>query len=156
MNKKGHWIFGAVLCLFFILLAGFFNMNWFEWSVSSVLIIIGLIAFYSILPDIDHKAGTMTWVFLGIGIMGLVIGLIILIFDFHFSLAVLISSTLLLTATFLAAHWMPHRGFIHTIWVGILSVIPLYFLFHSLAYCFLGYLAWHSHLIADGYIFKIR
>ena len=131
-------------------------MDWFEISFSSILILIGLIAFYSILPDIDHKSGTMTWIFLGISIFGLIIGLITMIFNFKIALYLFIFSTLLLLAIFISAQWLPHRGIIHSVWVGVISVIPIYFIFNSYIYCFLGYLAWHSHLIGDGYLFKMR
>ena len=156
MNKKGHWIFGIILCLFFIFLTRIFGLKWFEINFSSVLIMLGLITFYSILPDIDHKSGTMTWWFLGISIIGLITGLIVMIFNFNISLILIIISTFLLIMIFISTHWFSHRGFIHTIWVGFLSIIPIYFLFNSIAYCFIGYLAWHSHLIADGYVFKIK
>lgn len=156
MNKKGHWIFAAILCLLFIVLVSVFDLKWFSFSFFSILGMIAIIGFYSLLPDVDHKAGTMTWVFLGIGLLGLVNAVLMLIFDYGIGMGLLIGSTTLLVATFISAHWLPHRGFIHTVQVGILSVIPLWYIFHSFAYCVLAYVAWHSHLIGDGYIFKVR
>jgi len=158
MNKKGHVILAAILSFAFILFTGYLNLAWFTFSFASVLIISGIIVFYSLLPDIDHKNSTMTWWFFGVGVLGLLVGIMELVFDIEKINPITIFglSTILLVFTFLAANLFDHRGFIHSIPVGILSVLPLWFLFSNIAYCVLAYLAWHSHLLGDGLWFKIR
>lgn len=158
MQKCNHILFGFLFCLGFILLLGFFNLNWFYFSFSSALIIIGMVVFYSLLPDIDHKNSTITWWFFGIGVLGLVFGIIGVIFNLNnFNpIKILVISTLLLVFTYAAVNLFEHRGIIHSIPVGLLSVIPIWFLFHSFPYCILGFVAWYSHLLGDGYIFKLK
>ena len=139
----------------FIFLADHFEFLTYQFSTVSVLIIVGIIAFYSILPDIDHPAGTMTWVFLGIATLGIVVSIVLSILKMNF-FGLLVVSALLLVCVFVSAHWLPHRGVIHSVPIGILSVIPLWYIFGSIAYCVLGYVAFHSHLLGDGYLFKTR
>ena len=114
--------------------------------------------FYSLLPDIDHKNSTITWWFFGIGVLGLVFGIseLVLKKDFVNPLLLLIISTGLLVFTYFAVNLFEHRGIIHSVPVGILSVLPLWFLLHSVGYCMLAYVAWHSHLLGDGYLFKVK
>jgi hypothetical protein len=156
MNKKGHWILGALLSLFFILVTGALNLNWFYFDIKSVFILVGIVIFYSILPDLDHKNSTITWWFFGVGILGLCIGIIQLLFSLGNPASILIMSTIFVVITYVSAKVVPHRGFVHTVQAGILSTIPLWFLFHNFAYCLLAYVAWHSHLMGDGYIWKIK
>ena len=158
MNHKGHWLFGAFLSLAFIGLTDLMNLGFFSYDIGSIAVIVCVVVFYSILPDMDHKSSTITWWFFGVGIFGLVIGILHLIFNLSYvnPISLLIASTLFVVITFLSARWAPHRGFIHTVQAGVLSVVPLWFVFHSFAYCLLGYIAWHSHLIGDGYIFKLH
>jgi len=156
MNKKGHWVFGLIVSFIFILFTGYLELDWFRFSLSSILILIGIVLFYSILPDIDHKSGTMTWFFIGISSVGVVFGIFQFITGFGNAVITLIISGLLLVFTFISANFMKHRGFIHTVQLGIVSVIPLWYLFGNIGYCILGYVAWHSHLLGDGYLFKIR
>src|SRR3989344_4148091 len=134
MNKRNHLILGAII------------------NIGLIVI------FYSLLPDIDHKNSTITWWFFGIGISGLVIGMIELTLKITNPnpYTILITSTLLLAFTFIATNFFPHRGIIHSVQVGLLAVIPIFFLFHNFIYCIFAYIAWHSHLIGDGYLFKIK
>ena len=156
MNKRGHWLLGIFVSFIFILFTGYLGLDWFKFSLSSIAVLIAIVLFYSILPDVDHKAGTMTWFFIGIASVGMSIGVIQLVVGFGNPINTLISSLILLIFTFVSAQMLPHRGIIHTIQIGILSVIPLWYLFGNFGYCVLGYVAWHSHLIGDGYLFKIK
>ena len=156
MNKKGHWILGAVLCLLLIFITDYLGLNWYSFTLYSVPVMIFIIGFYSILPDMDHKGSTITWWFFGIGILGLIIGILLLLFKSGGALSILLVSTIFLIVVFISAKVVAHRGFIHTVQVGIASTIPLWFIFHSFSYCVLAYVAWHSHLMGDGYFFKTR
>ncbi len=156
MNKKGHWALGIILGILFIFIADSLGMNWFRFDILSLAGITGILLFYSILPDMDHKNSTITWWFFSVGIIGLVAGIVLLLFNLGDSRSLLIFSTIFIVVTFVSARIVPHRGFIHTVQVGILSVVPLWFIFHNFGYCLLGYVAWHSHLMGDGYIFKVK
>jgi len=157
MKKTSHILFAFFLCFLFVLLVGWLDLNWFYFTLKSLLIIFFVIIFYAILPDIDHKSGTMTWFFLSVGILGVIAGVCFIAFKFYmdFALLVLIFSSLLLLTTLISANFLKHRGIIHSIPVGLLSVVPLFFLFGNLSYCIVAYVAWHSHLIGDGYLFKL-
>ncbi len=158
MKKRNHIWFGFAVCFSLILLMGFLGWNWFYFSASSVIIMACLIVFYSLLPDIDHKNSTITWWFFGIGVLGLLAGIIELIFkiDRINSITLLLFSTGLLVFTFVSANFFEHRGIIHSVPVGILAILPVWFLFHVSGYCIIAYAAWHSHLLGDGYLFKIK
>jgi hypothetical protein len=158
MKKRGHIIFAAILSFLFIYLTIYLGFSWFDFSWKSIAIVSLIIVFYSILPDIDHKNSTITWIFFGIGILGLVVGIALLLVKSAKPEPVLILafSTLFLVFTFVSGHFLRHRGIIHTIQVGLIAALPVYFLFHSIFYCVLAYVVWHSHLFGDGLWFKVR
>ena len=156
MKKRGHFIFGVILALAFILFLGYFKLDYLTFNFSSIVIIILLTLFYSILPDIDHKSGTMTWWFIGLSILGMIFGLSELIFNFGKPIFTMITSILFLVFTFIATNFFKHRGFIHSVTAGLILVSPVWFIFHNLGYLLIAYVSWHSHLIADGYLFKLK
>jgi len=157
MKKTSHILFAFFLNFLFVLLIGWLGLNWFYFSLKSLFIIFFLIVFYSLLPDIDHKSSTMTWFFLSVGILGVIAGVFFIVFkfDMNFALLVLIFSSLLLLTTLISANFLKHRGIIHSIPVGLLSIIPLFLLFENLSYCLIGFIAFYSHLVGDGYLFKL-
>ena len=158
MQKKSHIILGILLAIIFILFLGWLKLDMIEFSLGSAGIILGITIFYSLLPDIDHKNSTITWWFFGIGIIGLIFGILNMklgLVDFS-SLLIIIFSTFLLAFTFLAVQFFEHRGFTHSIPAGIIASGLLFFLFHNIFYCVMAYVAWHSHLLGDGYIFKLK
>jgi hypothetical protein len=115
-----------------------------------MLIVLAAIAYtYSLLPDIDHPISTITWHFLGIGIIGLVASF------FVYGQALLFFSIGLLILTFLCAQFAGHRGPIHTVWAGAIFALPVYFIFGDWRLIFIAWIAFYSHLVADGYLFKI-
>jgi len=158
MNKKSHVILGIVLCFLFIFLTSWLNLGWFNLSIFSIFSILMLSIFYSLLPDIDHKNSTITWWFFGVGVLGLIFGIAEMFFKIGNPnpFSILIFSTMLLAFTFVSTHVFEHRGIVHSVPVGLLSVIPVWFFFHSFAFCALAYIAWHSHLIGDGYFWKMK
>ena len=157
MKKTSHILFAFFICFLFVLLIGWLSLNWFYFSLKSLLIIFFVIIFYALLPDIDHKSGTMTWFFLSVGILGVIAGVCFIVFkfDMKFALLVLIFSSLLLLTTLVSANFLKHRGIIHSIPVGLLSVVPLFFLLGNLSYCIVAFVAYYSHLVGDGYLFKL-
>jgi len=158
MKKRNHIIFAAILTFLFIYLTIYLGFSWFDFNWKSVAIVSLIIVFYSILPDVDHKGSTITWWFFGVGILGLIIGIAELYFKATKPnpLVILICSTGLLVFTFVSGNFLKHRGFIHTIQVGIAAAFPVYFFFHNVFYAVIAYVVWHSHLLGDGYLFKIK
>jgi hypothetical protein len=158
MKKRGHIILGAIISFLFIYLTLYLGFSWFVFSWKSLAIISAIVVFYSILPDVDHKGSTITWWFFGAGILGLIVGIVQLYFKVNRPnpIVVLVFSTALLVFTFISGNFLKHRGLVHTVQVGLVAAFPVYFFFHSVFYASLAYVVWHSHLIGDGYFFKIR
>lgn len=158
MKKSNHIWFAFILCLIFVYILSLFKLNFFNFSMTSIFIMACIILFYCLLPDIDHKNSTITWWFFGLGVLGLLVGMIGVYFNFGFfdGWALMIVSTFLLVFTYVSVILFKHRGIVHSIPVGLLSIVPLFFVFHSFSYCALAYVAWHSHLIGDGYLIKIK
>jgi hypothetical protein len=158
MKKRNHITFAAIFIVVFLIILGYFKIDLIKITPPSILILSIITVFYSLLPDIDHKNSTITWWFFGIGVLGLVLGMLELAFNLPMinAWALMILSTMLLVFTYLAVNLFEHRGIIHSIPVGLLSVIPLFFIFNSFAYCLIGYIAWHSHLVGDGYLLKFK
>jgi hypothetical protein len=157
MKKTSHIFFAFFLNFIFVLIIGWLGLNWFYFTLKSLLILFFVIIFYALLPDIDHKSGTMTWFFLSVGILGVIVGVYFIVFkfDMEFALFVLIFSSLLLLTTLISANFLKHRGIIHSIPIGLLSIVPLFFLFGNFSYCLVGFIAFYSHLVGDGYLFKL-
>ena len=158
MKKSNHITLGGIFVLMLILLVGWMGFNFVSFTISSIFSIILITVFYSLLPDIDHKNSTITWWFFGVGVLGLIFGILELVWglDFFSPIKLLVFSTILLAATFVSVTVFDHRGFTHSIPAGLLAVIPLFFIFGSFAYCLIGYVAYHSHLVGDGYLLKMR
>jgi membrane-bound metal-dependent hydrolase YbcI (DUF457 family) len=158
MQKRNHITFGAIFVVALIFILGCFGINWISFSVSSIFSIAVVTIFYSLFPDIDHKNSTITWWFFGIGVVGIVLGILEIAYGLNFisPIKLMSLSCLLLVFTYLAATLFDHRGFIHSISAGLIAAFPLLFIFHSFAYYIIGYVAWHSHLIGDGYLIKLK
>ena len=75
MDYKGHLILGAIVSIIFISIMKYF-FNWFPLNISSVIIIAIIITIYCLLPDSDTKASKIVWFFIGVAVIGLIIGAI--------------------------------------------------------------------------------
>lgn len=150
MNKGGHLLVGIgtglVVLVILKLIAHFFNIIP-DLQLINILFYCGVIIIYSLLPDIDHKSGTITWWFLGLGIAGLFVA------KYLDNNILFIYSAGLLAFTFIAAQFMSHRGFIHTILFGALISVPLYFLV-DINCAIIGFTCFWSHLWADDIPWK--
>ncbi len=157
MKKKNHITFAAIFVLAFILILGYFNLNLFNFTPLSIFIILLLTTFYAILPDIDHKNSTITWVFIGLGVLGLIGGVLELYFSIKIisPILLLVFSTLLIVSTYVAVTFFSHRGFIHSVPVGLFAILPVY-LTLGFGFSCIAYVAWHSHLIGDGFFLKFK
>lgn len=158
MKKRPHIIFAFLLNIIFVYSTIYLGFSLMKFNFFSILILSCIIVFYSLLPDIDHKSSTITWWFFGVGILGLIFGITALLLKITNlnPVAILILSTLFLVLIFLASNFLKHRGIIHTVWIGVLAVLPLFIIFHNAFYCIIAYISWHSHLWGDGYFFKVK
>ena len=149
MDKTAHIVIGFIS----VAIASLVILAIFDWPSLldiKMLIVLAAIAYiYSLLPDIDHPISTITWNFLGIGIIGLVASF------FIYGQALLLFSIGLLILTFLCAQFAGHRGPIHTVWAGAIFTLPIYFIFSDWRLCLIAWIAYYSHLVADGYFFKV-
>jgi len=147
MNKIGHLISGFALSIIFIILMHEFYL-WYDFNFLNMFYAVLIISAYSLLPDIDCKSGTITWSFLGLSIA-------MLIYGAFFDNIILMFGIVLAAATFFCADRLPHRGIIHSIPTGLLvSLILLLKLNYQFAV--LGFVAFFSHLLADGIPFKFK
>jgi len=159
MKKLGHIIFAFVLCFAFILVVGALGWELFSFSAKSIIVMVAIIFLYSLLPDIDHKNSTITWLFIGFSIIGLIWGLLVLLMkqDYTRGLMLIVLGVTFLIAIYVCANYFKHRGFIHSLIVGLLAVLPLVFIFFfQVQYVIVGFISWYSHLLGDGFLFKIK
>jgi hypothetical protein len=146
MDKAGHIFIGGALGTILVLLAHYF-LDWFEFNIINIILIIGIIYIYSLISDVDMKNSTITWTFIPVGIVALISGYVL-----NNNLFLLFGIGLI-TVTFLAAQFLPHRGFTHSILFGIAVSLPwIYFSWH---YSLLAFICFYSHLIADEEYFKL-
>ena len=156
MNRNAHLVIGMITVLVVVLLTHWL-LGWFNMDIKTIISLICITYIFSLLPDIDHKMSTATWLFLGIGIVGIVISL--LNTQYHFSSylnRLMIPSIAILVLTFLAAKYAGHRKFIHTVWFGAILSSLIYLIIPEWRFCVIAMIAYQSHLMADGYMFKIK
>jgi len=140
MNYLGHLSVGFVVMLVSLTLLGI--LGFVTISYESIFIYFGIWFIYSLLPDIDHKNSKITWLFIGIGIIGVLAG------SAMKENYIVYSSVVLLLLTYLIAEFLPHRGPTHTYWFSLLLAVPLYFLF-GWPEALVGFLCYSSHLVSD-------
>jgi hypothetical protein len=140
MDKNGHLFLGGALGVILILLTHYF-LHWFEFNLNNIGLMIVIIYVYSLLADVDAKSSQITWTFIPIGLLAIVIGY------FYKNNLFFIGGVSLIAVTFLAAQFLPHRGFTHSILFGIVVSLP--FIYFSYQYAILAFICYYSHLIAD-------
>ena len=146
MNFKGHLITGFVVGILFIIITHLF-FGWFDYNLKLVGIYIIIISIYCLLPDSDLRNSTISYVFIAISIIGMMIG-----YNYD-DIKILYSSFTLLVVTFIAWN-IKHRGFIHSIVFNIIVSAPLIYFF-SYEVAALAFICFYSHLIADKLYFKL-
>ena len=155
MNRKAHLVVGFLVVALFVIITHLL-LGWFNADIKTGILLICITYIFCLLPDIDHKMSSITWMFLGIGIIGIVIGLINTFYRFSSMLNyIMIPSAILLVVTFISAKYIKHRGIIHTIRIGIIFSGLIYFIIPEWRMCLVGLIAYQSHLMADGYRLKI-
>jgi hypothetical protein len=130
--------------------------GWFNIDIKTIISILVIGYIYCLLPDLDHRISKITWMFLGIGIAGILISVI----DMYYSFIpneynIMIPSIVLLVLTYACAKYAKHRGIIHTIRLGLIFSALVYFIIPDWRLCIIAMIAYQSHLMADGYIFRI-
>jgi len=146
MNFKGHLITGFITGILFILITHYF-FDWFSYDLKSIGIYVIIIFIYSLLPDSDLRNSTISYVFIAISIIGMMMG-----YNYD-DIKILFSSFALLVITFIAWN-MKHRGFIHSIVFNIIVSAPLIYFF-SYEVAALAFICFYSHLIVDEEYFKL-
>ena len=141
MDWKSHVLFGLLLYSMAVLMA-----KAFQFAIGLDTIFGGAIVtiIYSLLPDIDmeksriHKAVSLS--LLIAAILGFVA------FAYYKS-QVFLAMFLALVAIAVAAKFLKHRGFTHTLRFGLLCSVPFLIVHPSLFFAAL--IGFASHLIAD-------
>ena len=154
MNAKEHLTVGLIVSTIVSALLFFFT----DMDLGLVnLIIYPIVAvLFCLLPDIDHKSGTATWVALGAGILLIILGILsISILVIGIGKIMVFYGIIILVFTFCAAEFIGHRQFIHSITFGLIAAGSLYFIFHSWQLCIVAFISFWSHLCADGLWFKL-
>lgn len=149
MNYKSHIAISLILGIIFIILTNYFFNLFNLLSLKTYIICFCIIFIYGLLPDIDIGSSKITWYFLGIGIAGAIIS------SYFKNYPFLYLSLMLLALVFIAVKFTSHRGIIHTIEAGLIFAAPLYFLFNW-EYSLLAFVCFYSHLLGDGYYFKLN
>ena len=146
MNKTGHLLIGFTVGLLFISATNYF-FRWFSYDLKNISIYVIIIALYCLLPDADMRQSTISFVFVGVSIIGMIFG-----YNYDDKM-ILFSSFGLLIVTFIA--WIiGHRGFVHSlVFAAIVSAPLIYFFSYQVAA--LAFLCFYSHLAADECWFKI-
>lgn len=146
MDKTGHLFLGGALGIILIVLTHYF-FGWFTISITNVAILGLIIYIYSLLPDVDAKSSQIVWTFIPLGLIAIIYGYFINNQIFLFG------GIGLIAITFLAAQFMPHRGFTHSILFGLCVSLP--WIYVSWQYSILAFVCYWSHLIADQEYFKL-
>jgi hypothetical protein len=147
MNKSGHLFVGFIVALITVMILNYFWGLFNLMDPYSILILVGITYIYSLLADIDHQNSTIVWTFLGLGIIGILIGYFTKFYLlFYLSIG-------LLVVTFLAARFLPHRGFTHSLLFGVIVSLP--WLYYAPEVALLAFLTYYSHLAADEEWFKL-
>jgi len=147
MDYKSHLFIGAGLGIILILLTHFY-FSWYDFkNLINISILIVIIYIYSIISDVDTRASQIVWTFIPIGLIAALAG-----YTMNNQMY-LLGGIGLIAVTFLAAQFLPHRGFTHSIVFGIAVSLP--WIYFSYEYAILAFVCFYSHLIADEEFFKL-
>lgn len=154
-DYKTHLLVGSLLVAILTTIL-YFTTNLIILDSKTLIMIVMIAYIFPLLPDLDTRASTIVWSFLGIGIFG--ISITILNNYYHFlnnGSTILISSIILLILTFICAKYAGHRGPIHTIRAGIIFSALSWFITTNITLCFIAFAGYYSHLVMDGIWKKI-
>ena len=131
---KTHFLVGLILTC----LAGFiaFKFNYLSFSIINAGWLLAIAFIFSLLPDVDIGTSLIRKV--------LLVAFVIFIFINGMSLISYILGVLLIIIIFL-----PHRGIMHTFFMGALLSGMLWFYFHSIVFPIIALLNFVSHMVMD-------
>jgi len=146
MNFKGHLLAWFIIGTLFILITHNF-FDWFNYDLKSIGVYAIIISIYCLLPDSDLRNSTISYLFIAVSIIGMILG-------YNYDVTnILYSSFALLVITFIAWN-MKHRGFIHSLSFNVIVSAPLIYFF-SYEVALLAFICFYSHLITDEEYFKL-
>jgi predicted MFS family arabinose efflux permease len=155
MNHRQHTLIGFIAAAIVVLLTHLI-WGWFNIDIRTAISLVVITYIFSLLPDIDHRISQITWLFLGIGIAGILTSVINSYYSFiPNGYNIMIPSIVLLVLTFICAKYAKHRGIIHTLRIGAIFSALVYFIVPDWRLCIIAMIAYQSHLMADGYAFRI-
>jgi len=146
MDYESHLFLGGILGTIMILVMHHFY-GWFESDLESIILMIIIVYIYSLLPDVDAKSSQIVWTFIPLGLLAITSGYLLKNDTY------LVSGIALIAITFIAAQFMPHRGFTHSILFGLAVSLPWIYL--SWNYSVLAFICFYSHLLGDEEYFKM-
>ena len=155
MDRNEHLVVGFITVSIAVLLSHWL-LGWFNIDIQTIISLICITYIFSLLPDIDHKSGTCTWLFLGTGIVGIIISLLNNQYHFTSMDNLMWPSIILLALTFLTANFVGHRQFVHSITFDVIISAALYFVVHDWRLCVIAFISFYSHLAADELWFKFK
>ncbi|MBU2615890.1 MAG: metal-dependent hydrolase [Nanoarchaeota archaeon] len=159
MNAKGHLLSGFAFSIFVIFLLDYLAFVKFSSSIENIVLLVLIISFYSLLPDIDHRSSKMTGYFLVIGFAALSISVFQLATTLQLvndPIKLLIFSTVILFFPILGPRVFHHRGIIHSLLIGALATFFIHLLFNNTLFTIIAFASYYSHLLADGYLLKLK
>ena len=147
MNYKSH-VFLSLIFGFAFFTFMHFKFGWYSLGWSNVLICIFLISFFSILPDIDMPQSKISYIFITVAVIGIVISV------YPLRYPMLITFVALLVLTYIFGHVCSHRGVIHSILIGLVFSLPVLWILNLQAFI-LAFFSYWLHLLFDGIPFKL-
>lgn len=159
MNAKGHLISGFLFSIFVIFFLDYLNIIKFSPNPENIFLLILIAGFFSLLPDIDHRSSKMTGYFLIMGFIALAISVLQLATNLQIisdPIRLLVFSTIILFFPILGPRIFHHRGIIHSILIGALAAFMIHLLFNKNLFTIIAFAAYYSHLLADGYLLKLK
>ena len=151
-NSKTHIITAFIISIIIsIFLFKYYNALFINLSFFHYLFLILVVYLYSLFSDIDHKNSKITWHFIGLSIVFIVLGFIVYMIKIdlnNFLLNnILFLGIILLIFTFTFVLFFNHRGFTHSILFVIISTLPMLYI-NNISFI-LAIIAMISHLILD-------
>lgn len=151
-SANTHIIAGAILSILTVWFLSYQKVSWI-----SIPIIAIIVYFYSQLPDIDHENSRITWTLLSISAAIILYGVAFKYYPEIFVFDTLLFGVVFLILTIVAAK-MEHRGPTHTVWfIALASLVLLLIpgLPNKWFIVAIAFASAYSHLLMDGYLFKM-
>ena len=138
MNKNGHIVVGLISIFLFYLINKSYHFLEVPIDTPSILILIGIAITYSLMPDIDQDGSVINRYFTIFMISIIIISFIKNQLSYGIIAAVILGIVELIN----------HRTLIHSVVGALVISAPLLYL--GFIYFVVGFIAFVSHIIADG------